>query len=125
MRQTVTRLEDVRKPTHSEWVSLGRQIDDSLLATLRSLTDDEWSTPTECEPWTVKDAVAAATAGIPTVAVVTEQFASLAKTLAAQYGRPGLRLIELPFPLDTRPEHEVRQIARDRVPALLDILGAS
>ena len=58
MSQTVTRLEDVRKPTHSEWISLGRQIDDSLSATLRSLTDDEWSTPTECEPWTVKDAVA-------------------------------------------------------------------
>lgn len=58
MAQTVTRLEDVRKPSHSEWISLGRQIDDSLLETLRSLTETEWSTRTECEPWTVKDAVA-------------------------------------------------------------------
>lgn len=58
MAQTATRLEDIPKPTHPEWVSLGEQIDASLLETLRSLTEDEWSTTTECVPWTVKDSVA-------------------------------------------------------------------
>lgn len=58
MALTVTRLEDLTKPSHSEWRSLGQRIDASLLETLRSLTDDEWSTPTECVPWTVKDVIA-------------------------------------------------------------------
>lgn len=37
--------------------------------------------------------------------------------------RPGLRLCVLPYPLDTRPEPEVRQIAHDFWPTLLDSLG--
>lgn len=52
------RLEDLRKPDHSEWGRLGKDIDRSLVATLGSLSDDEWSTPTECAPWTVKDVMA-------------------------------------------------------------------
>ena len=58
MALTVTRLEELQKPTHREWLELGLQIDAGLVATLRSLTDEEWSTPTECHPWTVKDVVA-------------------------------------------------------------------
>jgi uncharacterized protein (TIGR03083 family) len=58
MAITVTRLEELDRPTHAEWGSLGEQIDASLLQTLRSLTEEEWSTPTECQPWTVKDAIA-------------------------------------------------------------------
>lgn len=77
-----------------------------------------------CTSWTIKDAVSAATAGLPTVAVATEQFESLARTLASNYGRPGLRLLVLPYPLDVRPEHEVRAIARDAFPAVLATLGA-
>jgi hypothetical protein len=78
-----------------------------------------------CTSWTVKDATRAADTGLPTVAVVTEQFTSLAETLARHYGRPGLRTFSLPFPLQTRPEQEVRTIARDAFPALLDLLGAT
>ena len=37
--------------------------------------------------------------------------------------RPGLRLCVLPYPLDTRPEPEVRQIAHDFWQPLLDSLG--
>lgn len=78
-----------------------------------------------CTSWTVKDATRAAEAGLPTVAVVTEQFTSLAGTLARHYGRAGLRTFSLPFPLQTRPEQEVRAIARDRLPALLALMGAT
>lgn len=78
-----------------------------------------------CTSWTVKDATQAAKAGLPTVAVVTEQFTSLAGTLARHYGRPGLRTFSLPFPLQTRPEQEVRTIARDAFPSLLALMGAN
>jgi hypothetical protein len=78
-----------------------------------------------CTSWTVKDATQAANAGLPTVAVVTEQFTSLAGTLARHYGRPGLRTFSLPFPLQTRPEQEVRTIARDAFPSLLALMGAT
>lgn len=78
-----------------------------------------------CTSWTIKDAVLPAQAGLPTVAVVTQQFAALAEMLSAQYGRPGLRTHVLPFPLQTRPEDEVRAIAREAFPAVLATLGAT
>jgi hypothetical protein len=77
-----------------------------------------------CTSWTIKDAVAALTAGRPTVGVTTAQFEQLGHTLAGHYGRPGLRLHVLPYPLDTRPEDEVREIARDSFGQILKLLGA-
>ncbi len=76
-----------------------------------------------CTSWTIKDAVAAADSGCATVAVVTEEFEALGRTLAAQYGRPNLRFLVLPYPLDTRPEAEVRDLARDRFATLGQVLG--
>ena len=76
-----------------------------------------------CTSWTIKDAVAALATGAPTIAVATRQFEQLAHTLAGLYGRSGLRLQVLPYPLDIRPEDEVRAIARDAFPALLVELG--
>jgi hypothetical protein len=78
-----------------------------------------------CTSWTIKDAIAALELERPTAGVVTEQFAALAGMLSRQYGRPGLRTVVLPFPLQTRPEEEVRDIARDAFPALLTTLAAS
>jgi hypothetical protein len=77
-----------------------------------------------CTSWTIKDAIGPLAAGIPTVGVVTEQFVALASTLAAHYGKPGLRLQQLPYPFDLLPELDVRQIARDRFPEVLATLGA-
>ena len=77
-----------------------------------------------CTSWTIKDASQAAEMGLPTIAVVTEQFTGLAGTLAAHYGRPGLRTHVLPFPLQTRPEREVRAIAQDAFSHVLLRLGA-
>jgi hypothetical protein len=62
--------------------------------------------------------------GSTAVAVVTEEFAALAASVAANAGRPGLRMLVLPYPLDTRPETEVRAIAEDTWPDLLAVLGA-
>lgn len=76
-----------------------------------------------CTSWTIKDAVAAADAGLATVAVVTEHFEGLGRMLASQYGRPNLRFVVLPYPLDTRPEDEVRAIGSQLFDTLVDVLG--
>jgi hypothetical protein len=55
---------------------------------------------------------------------VTAEFEQLAHTMAANAGRLGLRVHVLPYPLESRPEGEVRQIARDHWPRLLRTLGA-
>ncbi|HJR45985.1 MAG TPA: maleylpyruvate isomerase family mycothiol-dependent enzyme [Actinomycetota bacterium] len=44
--------------TRAEGVALMTAQYDALLDLLRSLSDDEWNTVTECTPWTVKDVVA-------------------------------------------------------------------
>ena len=69
------------------------------------------------------DAVVALQAGKTAVAVVTSEFEALAHTMAANAGRSGLRVHVLPYPLDTRPEKEVREIARDHYRPLLRTLG--
>ena len=71
------------------------------------------------------DAVVVADRGRAAVAVVTEEFEELARTMAANAGRPGLRILVLPYPLDTRPEDEVRVVARALWPHALAALGAT
>ena len=45
------------------------------------------------------------------MAVATEHFEPLARLLAADGGRPGLRGTVLPYPYDTLSEDEVRTMA--------------
>ena len=63
--------------------------------------------------------------GKAAVAVVTEEFEALAHTMAANAGRPGLRVHVLPYPLETRSEEEVRAVAREHWPLVLRALGAT
>ena len=69
------------------------------------------------------DAVVALEEGKMAVAVVTSEFEAIAQTMAANAGRSGLRIHVLPYPLDSRPEHEVREIARQHFRPLLRTLG--
>ena len=78
-----------------------------------------------CTSWSVRDALTASAMGLPTTAVATRHFESLAQLLAEEGGRPGLRLVVLPYPYDTLPEEEVRAHARAAFPELLDTLGAT
>lgn len=78
-----------------------------------------------CTLWAIHDAVGALDAGLPTVAVSTEHFEPLARTLAAQRGHDNLRLKIMPYPLEGRPEDEVREIARDHYQGLVETLGAT
>ncbi len=70
------------------------------------------------------DTVAVAGGGKTAVAVVTAEFEVLAQTMAANVGRPGLRVHVLPYPLESLPEDEVRAIAREHWPRVLQTLGA-
>jgi hypothetical protein len=56
---------------------------------------------------------------------VTAEFEHLAHTMAANAGRAALRVHVLPYPLESRPESEVRAIARAHWDGLLDTLGAT
>jgi hypothetical protein len=77
-----------------------------------------------CTSWTIKDAITALESGRPTAALTTAHFEQLGQTLATQYGHPALRILALPYPLDSRLEDEVRLIAREWFPAVLETLGA-
>jgi hypothetical protein len=54
---------------------------------------------------------------------VTQEFEALAHTMAANAGRSGLRVVVLPYPLETRPEEEVRAVARDHWRPFLRTIG--
>src|SRR6185437_12914640 len=64
-----------------------------------------------CTGWTVRDAIAAANAGLPTVAVATRNFEAFAHELAGRGGRSGLRLHVLPYPLNELSHADVDRIA--------------
>lgn len=56
---------------------------------------------------------------------MTAEFEALAHTMAANAGRSGLRVCALPYPLEQRPESQVRAIAVDHFALLLAMLGAT
>jgi hypothetical protein len=59
------------------------------------------------------------------VVIVTAVFENLARIAARAQGRPEMRCHVLPHPMESRPEADVRQIARDRADAVLDLLIGS
>jgi hypothetical protein len=59
----------------------------------------------------------------PAVVVVTEEFEAFAHRMAAHAGHPSMRVVVLPYPLEGRPDDEVRRIAADAYPTLLQTLG--
>ena len=77
-----------------------------------------------CTLWAIHDAVGALDTGLPTVAVTTEHFEPLGRTLAGQRGHEQIRIKLMPYPLEGLPEDEVRKIARENYDDLLSVLGA-
>jgi hypothetical protein len=63
--------------------------------------------------------------GKPAAAIVTGSFEDLAYRMADHNKHPNLQVLVLPYPLEERPEAEVRQIAREYYPKLLGMLGAT
>jgi hypothetical protein len=78
-----------------------------------------------CTGWTIRDAIAAANAGLPTVAVATRNFEDFAHELAARGGRSGLRVHVLPYPLNELSKEEVMPVAEGYFEGLLATLGVN
>ncbi|MCE2391842.1 MAG: hypothetical protein J4G09_10230 [Proteobacteria bacterium] len=68
--------------------------------------------------------MAAVEAGKAAVAVVTREFEALAHSMAANAGRPGLRVHVLPYPLESLAPERVAEIAAEHYPKLMGTLGA-
>ena len=77
-----------------------------------------------CTGWTIRDAIAAANAGLPTTAVATRNFEDFAHVLAERGGRSGLRVHVLPYPLNELSRDEVEPVAEAYYEGLLEMMGA-
>lgn len=77
-----------------------------------------------CTMWSVRDAIGVEAKGKPVAAAICEEFASHARTTAAFLGHPELKVLVLPYPLETRPDDELRRIAEEFYPKFLTLIGA-
>ncbi len=77
-----------------------------------------------CTGWTVRDAITAANAGVPTTAIATANFETFAHTIAHRGGRSGLRVHVLPYPLNEQLREDVMAIGESHFQSLLDTMGA-
>jgi hypothetical protein len=78
-----------------------------------------------CTSYTIGDAVVVERHRKPVIAIVAEEFATHGRNMAAHLGHRDLKILVLPYPLEARPESELRQIAADHYPQALDLLGIS
>lgn len=76
-----------------------------------------------CTGWTIRDAIAAANASLPTVAVATRNFEAFAHEMARRGGRSGLRIHTLPYPLNELSREEVEPVAEEYFAGLLSCMG--
>jgi len=78
-----------------------------------------------CTMWSVRDAIGVEATGKPVVTALCEEFVSHGRTTASFLGHPDLKLLVLPYPLETRPDAELREIAAAWYPQCLTLLGAT
>ena len=78
-----------------------------------------------CTGWTVRDAITAANAGLPTTAIATANFETFAHEIAARGGRSGLRVHVLPYPLNEQRREDVIPIGEAHFYPVLGTMGAS
>ena len=77
-----------------------------------------------CTMWSVRDAIGVEANGKPVAAAICEEFVGHARTTASFLGHPELKVLVLPYPLETRPEPELQQIAEEYYPKFLTLIGA-
>jgi hypothetical protein len=56
---------------------------------------------------------------------VCDEFGTHGRNMASYLGHGGLKMLVLPYPLEARPDDELRKIAADFYPRFLDLLGAT
>lgn len=61
---------------------------------------------------------------MPSVALVTQEFVTLARRTADGLGFDDLPLVVLPHPFETLPENLIRKLAEDHVDAIISKLVA-
>lgn len=77
-----------------------------------------------CTGWTVRDAITAASTGLPTTVIATANFETFAHRIAARGGRSGLRVHVLPYPLNERLREDVMAVGEAHFYPLLETMGA-
>jgi hypothetical protein len=77
-----------------------------------------------CTGWTVRDAITAANAGLPTTAIATANFETFAHEIARRGGRSGLRVHVLPYPLNEQRREDVIPIGEAHFFPVLETMGA-
>lgn len=76
-----------------------------------------------CTSWSVHDAVSLERAEKPAIAAVCTEFVPHARNMATHLGHPDLKVLELPYPLEGRPQDEWEQVAIEHYPTFLKLLG--
>ena len=78
-----------------------------------------------CTTFTIKDAVVVEEHEKPVVAIVCEEFIVHGRNVATHLGHGALKILVLPYPLEARPTEELRAIADEYYPKLLELIGAT
>jgi hypothetical protein len=78
-----------------------------------------------CTTFTIKDAVVVEQHSKPVVAIVCEEFIVHGRNVATHLGHRDLKILVLPYPLEARPETELRAIADEYYPKMLELLGVT
>ena len=73
----------------------------------------------------MRDALTVEKLGKPVVCVVCDEFVVHGQTLASVMGHPNLKILVFPYPVEGRPEAELREIAARFFPEMLKLLGAA
>ncbi len=76
-----------------------------------------------CTSFAIADAVIVEKHRKPSIAVVADEFATHGHNMARHLGHGDLKILVLPYPLEARPEHELREIADTYYPTALKLLG--
>ncbi len=61
----------------------------------------------------------------PVVCVICDEFVVHGETLASVMGHPNLKILVFPYPVEGKPEAELRRIAEQYYPQMLKLLGAA
>jgi hypothetical protein len=77
-----------------------------------------------CTSNSVHDAVTLEQQGKPAIVAVCEEFQHHGRNMASFLGHANLKMLVLPYPLEGRPEAEIRAIGRDHYDRFLDLMGA-
>lgn len=72
----------------------------------------------------MRDAVDIEDDGKPVVAAICTEFMIHGRNMTRFLGHPDLKILELPYPLEGRPEAELRAIAAESYPTFLQLIGA-